>query len=59
LKRRDLFICLTGFAIIIVNLVLLIVMLIILKELSSLRVEYYNTLKVLSELNKHINYPGG
>nr|DAM95161.1 MAG TPA: hypothetical protein [Caudoviricetes sp.] len=49
----------TGFAIIIVNLVLFIVMLIILKELSSLRVEYYNTLKVLSELNKHINYPGG
>jgi hypothetical protein len=59
LKRRDLFICLIGFAIIIVNLVLLIVMLIILKELSSLRVEYYNTLKILSEFNKVLQYPGG
>nr|DAR03375.1 MAG TPA: hypothetical protein [Caudoviricetes sp.] len=48
-----------GFVILITNLILLIVLLIILKELSTLRVEYYNALKVLSELNKHINYPGG
>nr|DAS52834.1 MAG TPA: hypothetical protein [Caudoviricetes sp.] len=34
-------------------------MLIILKELSSLRVEYYNTLKILSEFNKVLQYPGG
>nr|DAX23762.1 MAG TPA: hypothetical protein [Caudoviricetes sp.]DAX38217.1 MAG TPA: hypothetical protein [Caudoviricetes sp.] len=43
----------------IIDLALFIGILLILKELLSLRVEYYNTLKVLSELNKHINYPGG
>jgi len=59
LRHKDYKIYYMGFVILITNLILLIVLLIILKELSTLRVEYYNALKVLSELNKHINYPGG
>jgi len=59
LKRKDFWVYFAGFVMLIIDLALFIGILLILKELLSLRVEYYNTLKVLSELNKHINYPGG
>jgi len=59
MSRKEFIIYISSIIVLIINVILFICLLFIIKELSSLKTEYYNTLKILSELNQHINYPGG